>query len=74
MHWGDFADVAPFLWRRVVHSVLRRRCCIARGWNLSHFCRVVVYFRGLQTHTVDTKDDTKWDRIHPLQTTHVVSI
>ena len=37
-----------------------------RGWNLSHFCRVVVYFRGLQTHTVDTKDDTKWDRIHPL--------
>ena len=30
------------------------------------FRRVVVYFRGLQTHTVDTKDDTKWDRIHPL--------
>ena len=41
MHWGDFADVAPFLWRRVVHSVLRRRCCIA-----SHDSRIATQKRA----------------------------
>ena len=28
--------------------------------------RVVVYFRGLQTHTVDTKADTKQSKCHSL--------
>ena len=39
---------------------------MARVWNLSRFRRVVVYFRGLQNHTVDTKVDTKRDKFHSL--------
>ena len=29
--------------------------CRGKEWHLGRFRRVVVYFRGLQTHTVDTK-------------------
>ena len=33
--------------------------CRGKEWHLGRFRRVVVYFRGLQTHTVDTKVDKK---------------
>ena len=42
------------------------RSMIDKGWNISLFRHVVVYFRGLQNHAVDTKVDTKRDRFHPL--------
>ena len=40
-----------------------------KGWNLSRFRSDIVYFRGLQTHTVDSKVDTNRDRFHPLDFT-----
>ena len=37
-----------------------------KEWHLGRFRRVVVYFRGLKNHTVNTKVDTKRPKCHSL--------